>query len=354
MSKATHKRISVVIPTHNRRPLVMLAIDSALRQHREPLEVIVVADGCTDDTVESIRALGDERVQLLDLPKAPGHGWENRNEALRRARGDVIAYLSDDDLWLPDHLSRVGELFDADVADVVQANVCIVHPDGRLEMTGLDWRVPEYRRRFIGGIEHRTPSSAISHVRGVAERAGGWRTVESHGDRDLWVRMLQSDASTVALMEPTALFFQAWRGVLEEREQQAHEYAELIRDPIRLARLKAEMSRVALRFEADTRHELYERNDQHAALHERHGELHERYATDVEALRAELRERDEQNAALRVRLDAIAAERDRLLEREAALRGIEQSRWWRMGQRLEPLRRVARAVRPAGAGRQDG
>ncbi len=308
------KAISAVIPTHNRRPILLLAIESALRQTREPLEVIVVADGCTDDTVEAVRALGDERVVVLDLPKGPGLGWVNRNQALERARGDVISYLSDDDLWLPDHLARVGELFDADVSEVVQANACVVHPDGRLEMTGADWRVPEYRRRFLESIETRTPSSAVSHLRGVAERAGGWRTVERWGDSDLWKRMLRTGVTTAALMEPTVLFFQAARGEREERIRQVEEYAEILRDPIRLARLRAEMSRVALRFEADTRHELYERNDQHAALHEEFG--------------------------------AALEERDRLREREAWLRQVEGSRWWRLGQRLEPLRRAARAAVP--------
>jgi hypothetical protein len=247
----------------------------------------------------------------------------------------------------------VGELFDAEVSEVVQANACIVHADGGLELMGLDWRVPEYRRRFLEGIEHRTPSSAISHVRGVAERAGGWRTVESHGDRDLWVRMLQSGASTAALMEPTVLFLQAWRGVMAEREQQAREYAELIRDPARLARLRAEMSRVALRFEADTRHELYERNDQHAELHERFGDLHERHGRDVAALQAELRSLGERQAALEAELEQLRAERERLVERDVMLGWVEQSRWWRLGKRLEPLRRAVRAVRPAPAARRD-
>ena len=257
---AVRKSISVVIPTHNRRAHLLLAIESALRQTREPLEVIIVADGCTDDTVDATCALDDKRVVVLDLPKAPGLGWTNRNEALRRARGDAIAYLSDDDLWLPDHLERIGELFDAEVADVVQANACVVHPDGRLELSGTDWRVPEYRRRFLTGEEIRTPSSAIAHVRGAAEAAGGWRTVDHLGDRDLWVRLLESGASTVATMEPTVLFFGARRGVPEEREQQARAYMAKLRDPLELARLRAEISRIGLRFEADTRHELYERN----------------------------------------------------------------------------------------------
>ena len=299
---------------------MLRAIESALRQTREPLEVIVVADGCTDDTVEAVCALDDERIVVLDLPKAPGLGWANRNEGLRRACGDAIAYLSDDDLWLPDHLERIAELFDADVADFVQANACVVHPDGRLELTGTDFRVPEYRRRFITGEENRIPSSAICHGRGVAERAGGWRTVDRLGDRDLWIRILESGASTVATMEPTVLFFGARRGVPEEREQQAQAYMARVRDPVALALLRAEISRVALQFEADTRHELYERNDQHAALHERFG--------------------------------AALAELERLRERDATLTQVENGGWWRLRRRIEPLRRVADAARLTPAARR--
>ena len=333
---AVRKSISVVIPTHNRRAHVLLAIESALRQTREPLEVIVVADGCTDDTVEAVGALDDERVVLLDLPKAPGFGWENRNEALGRARGEVIAYLSDDDLWLPDHLQRIGELFDAEVADVVQANACVIHPDGSLELSGLDWRVPEYRRRFLAVEENRTPSSAVSHVRGAAEAAGGWRTVTIDGDVDLWRRIVRSGASTVAMMEPTVLFFGARRGTPEERAQQARDYMEKLRDPLELARLRAEISRVALQFEADTRHDLYERNDQHAALHERFGAA----LGELERLR----ERD----------GAERSELERLRERDATLTRVENGGWWRLRQRLEPLRRLADAARLTPSGRRRG
>jgi glycosyltransferase involved in cell wall biosynthesis len=320
LNDRVRKSISIVIPTHNRRAHVLLAIESALRQTREALEVIVVADGCTDRTVEAISALDDERIVLLDLPKAPGFGWENRNLALRRARGEVIAYLSDDDLWLPDHLQRIGELFDAEVADLVQANACVVHPDGALELSGLDWRVPAYRRRFLANEENRTPSSAVSHVRGAAETAGGWRTVAIDGDVDLWRRIVRSGASTAAMMEPTVLFFGARRGTPEERERQASDYMAKLRDPLQLARLRAEISRVALQFEADTRHELYERNDQHAALHERFG--------------------------------AALAELERLRERDATLTRVENGGWWRLRQRLEPLRRVADAARLTPAGRR--
>ena len=105
-------RFTVAIPTHNRRETVLMSIESALEQSRSPIEVIVVADGCTDGTQKAIEDLGDERAIVLDLPKGPGYGYSNRNEALRAARGDVISWLGDDDLYLPDHLLRVGEVFD--------------------------------------------------------------------------------------------------------------------------------------------------------------------------------------------------------------------------------------------------
>jgi cellulose synthase/poly-beta-1,6-N-acetylglucosamine synthase-like glycosyltransferase len=60
--------ITVAIPTHNRRDTLLLAVQSALAQTREPAQVIVVADGCTDGTAEGVRALDDPRIELLANP----------------------------------------------------------------------------------------------------------------------------------------------------------------------------------------------------------------------------------------------------------------------------------------------
>src|SRR5829696_4240017 len=97
--------ISVIIPTHERPETCALAIESALNQSRPPLEVIVSCDGCPPDAVRALREI-DGPVRVLDLPKALGYGYANRNEALEQAQGDVIAWLADDDLYLPDHLER--------------------------------------------------------------------------------------------------------------------------------------------------------------------------------------------------------------------------------------------------------
>ena len=205
---------TVGIPTHNRRETVLMALASSLEQTRPPTRVLVVADGCTDGTQEAVRALGDDRVEVLDRPKGFGAGYEHRNEVLELADGGIVAWLADDDLWLPDHLERAGELFDADAAEIVNSMSCLVREDGTLEPFGVHWRAPTYRDRFLG-VENRTPSSAVSHRARAALAAGGWPTdLERAGDWDLWRRMVGAGAHSEMVMAPTVLFFSAW-----EREQ---------------------------------------------------------------------------------------------------------------------------------------
>ena len=150
------------------------------------------------------------------------------------------------------------------------------------------------------------------------------------------------------MMEPTVLFFGARRGTPEERTQQARDYMEKLRDPVELARLRVEISSVALQFEADTRHDLYERNDQHAALHERFGaEL-----AELERMRERFGATQTELERLHERFGAALAELERLRERDATLTRVENGGWWRLRQRLEPLRRIADAARLTPAGRR--
>ena len=101
--------LSVIIPVFNRRELVLRAIASVLEQH-SPIarEVIVVDDGSTDGTVETItRHFGaDPRVRVLAGTHAGASAARNRG--LREARGELVAFLDSDDFWLPRLLAVVA------------------------------------------------------------------------------------------------------------------------------------------------------------------------------------------------------------------------------------------------------
>jgi glycosyltransferase involved in cell wall biosynthesis len=97
--------VSVVIPTRNRPELVRKAVASALAQDFENLEVIVVADGEGPKTREVLDSFCDSRLRVIDLAVSVG-GADARNIGVRAARGEWIAFLDDDDEWLPKKLSR--------------------------------------------------------------------------------------------------------------------------------------------------------------------------------------------------------------------------------------------------------
>src|SRR6185295_14020211 len=95
--------LSVVIPTWNRAHLVCDAINSALNQRPGNVEVIVVDDASSDDTAEVLTRNYGDAIRLLRLPKRSGAGAA-RNAGVALARGEFVAFLDSDDVWLPGKL----------------------------------------------------------------------------------------------------------------------------------------------------------------------------------------------------------------------------------------------------------
>jgi glycosyltransferase involved in cell wall biosynthesis len=101
-------RISVVIPTYNRARTLVRALDSVFAQGVPDLEVIVVDDGSGDDTKGTIARYPHPVTYLEQANAGPAAA---RNRALAVARGEFIAFLDSDDVYLPRHLEAHLEVF---------------------------------------------------------------------------------------------------------------------------------------------------------------------------------------------------------------------------------------------------
>lgn len=97
--------VSVIIPTHNRQRLIRRAVRSVLNQTYSDLECIVVDDASSDDTAQVMQTIGDDRVSYLRHDRNRGASGA-RNTGIRAARGSLIAFLDDDDEWLPEKLAK--------------------------------------------------------------------------------------------------------------------------------------------------------------------------------------------------------------------------------------------------------
>ncbi len=131
--------VSVVLPTYNRAALLCeRGLASVLRQSYERLEVIVVGNACTDDTVERVEAIGDPRVRVVNLPwQEPEpdddeQRWHNSgtvpiNHGLALATGSWIAMQHDDDEWDADYLERVLAAAQENRAEIAYCSSRIIH-----------------------------------------------------------------------------------------------------------------------------------------------------------------------------------------------------------------------------------
>lgn len=100
--------VSVVVPSYNAESLIEATIQSVAKQTYPNWELIVVDDCSTDETRDLVRALAvhDERIQLITLTTNSNLPAIPRNEGIRRARGELVAFLDHDDLWFRRKLER--------------------------------------------------------------------------------------------------------------------------------------------------------------------------------------------------------------------------------------------------------
>ena len=91
--------ISVIIPTFNKSALLKEAIDSVLSQTFQDFEIIVVDDGSTDETREIVAKIGDPRI-IYQFQNNSGVN-RARNKGIEISKGDYLAFLDHDDIWLP-------------------------------------------------------------------------------------------------------------------------------------------------------------------------------------------------------------------------------------------------------------
>lgn len=193
--------------TYNWSTVLPYSIGSALDQTFTDFELLVIGDGCTDDSERVVTSIADPRVRWINIPRF-GHQSGPNNEGVRQARGEYIAYLGHDDLWLPHHLAVLVPALDAG-ADVAHSTVAMMRPGG----SAFTWTL--------------VPTSAM-HRRSMVDRIGGWgdyRRLKEMPEVDLWNRARAAGLSFTHVKRLTAIKLAAgWRRDVY-RERPSHEQA---------------------------------------------------------------------------------------------------------------------------------
>jgi glycosyltransferase involved in cell wall biosynthesis len=194
--------VSVVIATYNRPSGCRAAVASVLAQRRLPLEVLVCDDASPRDAVDELRAWCEPQpgVEFLGLGENRGPAAA-RNAGIERARGEWIAFLDDDDRWLPETLAAQWVQAESGSWDVIAGNG--VRPDG-----SPFYSEPPPRQPTFADIHAANPvilSTALAR-RSTVLAAGGFREGRKYlgiEDYALWLAM--ADIGARFLVLPDAL-----------------------------------------------------------------------------------------------------------------------------------------------------
>lgn len=104
-------RVSIIIPTYNRAAMLKEALESVLAQTYSDYEVLVVDDGSTDNTREVVESL-QRPDKIRYIPREHQERSRTRNYGISQARGEYIAFLDSDDMFLPHKLEKQVALMD--------------------------------------------------------------------------------------------------------------------------------------------------------------------------------------------------------------------------------------------------
>lgn len=188
-------KVSVTVLTYNRARLVTEAIDSILNQTFRDFEVIVVDNYSSDNTESVVRSYTDERIRYFKNQN-DGFIGVNRNYSIEKSRGEYIAFLDDDDLWLPEKLEKQIELLDSDRRlGLVYSDIFIMDSNGDFRKHPYSHSIEPLRGYVFNQLLQANfiPMPAVV-VRGeVLDKVGGFNPkYKICLDYDLWLRIARS------------------------------------------------------------------------------------------------------------------------------------------------------------------
>ena len=202
--------VCVIVATYNWSSVLRYALASVKNQTIADFEVFVIGDGCTDDSAAVVESLHDPRFHWKNLPQNSGHQSAPNNAGLALARGEWIAYLGHDDLWMPNHLEVLLRAAQAKRSDVVFSLAMVIGAPG---CGGRRVFGAFAQDEYVRGAH--LPPSALLHRRRLTKQPNPWPDYQSTSgspETELLTRFYDDGARFTGVREVTVFKFpSSWR-----------------------------------------------------------------------------------------------------------------------------------------------
>ncbi|HEY9698676.1 MAG TPA: glycosyltransferase family A protein [Trichocoleus sp.] len=198
---------SIIIPVFNRAKLIGSTLDSILNQEFKNLEIIVVDDGSTDETLKILEKYQD-RIQILHQPnRGPGAA---RNLGIQNARGRYIAFLDSDDLWFPWTLATYNQvILEHDFPAFIAGQAVQFQDEAEIRLVQPSLSLIEFFSDYYSSSKKPVwvlPGAAAIRA-DVLKQVGGFTKEWINGeDSDLWLK-LGTAPGFISIQSPPVLAY---------------------------------------------------------------------------------------------------------------------------------------------------
>ncbi|WP_081803537.1 glycosyltransferase [Halotalea alkalilenta] len=195
------EKVSIYVPTHNRKNLVVKAVNSCLSQTYHNIEVIVCDDGSTDGTYSNLEKLyeKDERFILIrnDFPQG---ACVARNKAINVASGRYVTGLDDDDEFLPDRIERLIRAYRTDLSFVCSDFIIKGENKESIFYNSKKDKLFDYKDLIL--INQAT-NQVFTELWKIKKIGGFDPSFKKYQDWNVWLRLSRRFGSFLRIKEPT-------------------------------------------------------------------------------------------------------------------------------------------------------
>ncbi|MCG2613976.1 glycosyltransferase [Terrimonas sp. NA20] len=203
--------VSVIMPAYNAAAFIGESIQSVIAQTYQYWELIIIDDGSTDATAERIKKFAEKDERIKYIYQENGRQGKARNNGIRNSRGEYIAFLDADDLWVPHKLAIQVDLINKEMVDLVfsDAHAFQENKDHSFSMSvqpgnfkgshDFAYFLETNRIPILTVLTKRT---AIEQVNGFSERT----ELQNAEDLHLWLKLLLEGYSFFALKDSLAYY----------------------------------------------------------------------------------------------------------------------------------------------------
>lgn len=187
-------KVSVIMPTYNRKNMIGRAIESVLNQTFKDYELIIVDDGSTDGTEENLRKIVKENSRIYYFKQENKGPSSARNFGISKAKGNYLAFLDTDNIWHPNFLEVMMDVLEKN-PDYMMAygsqNLLLVSPSkkGELSIIARKVRSEKYNSIRLTNENFIDVNSVVLRTKVFDELGGFDESLKSLEDWDLFARI---------------------------------------------------------------------------------------------------------------------------------------------------------------------